>query len=178
MLVYIAYGSVVIHVAFGAMQDQGLMPLAVLLVASASVLSALHIVVAWRKRVAPAIDSDGWATVDNALAIADGVARVVNVAGDRAAVFRFGDELVAVSAVCQHQNGPLGEGCIIDGLITCPWHGYQYDPRNGRSPAPYTETIPTFDLRTHDGVVQIKTTPNAPGAASRTLRRDDVASTT
>lgn len=175
MLVYLAYASVVVHVAFGAMQDQGLMPLAGLLGASAALLSTLHITAAWRHRIAPVPESEGWATVEAPLEIADGVARVINVAGDRAAIFRFGDELVAVSAVCQHQNGPLGEGCIIDGLITCPWHGYQYDPRNGRSPAPYTETIPTFDLRAHDGVVQIKTTPNAAGAASKTLRRDDIA---
>jgi nitrite reductase/ring-hydroxylating ferredoxin subunit len=30
------------------------------------------------------------------------------------------------------QNGPLGEGRIVDGCITCPWHGYQYRPDTGR----------------------------------------------
>ncbi len=37
-----------------------------------------------------------------------------------------------ISNVCQHQNGPLGEGEIIDGCITCPWHGFQYHARNWR----------------------------------------------
>ena len=38
-----------------------------------------------------------------------------------------------------------GEGRVIDGCITCPWHGYQYLPANGRSPAPFTEKV--ADLR-------------------------------
>mgnify|MGYP003753304843 CR=1 FL=1 len=45
--------------------------------------------------------------------------------------------------VCKHQMGPLGEGKIIDGCITCPWHGYQYLPANGQSPPPFTEMVKT-----------------------------------
>ncbi len=39
---------------------------------------------------------------------------------------------------------PLGEGKIIDGCITCPWHGYQYLPDTGASPPPFTEKVSTF----------------------------------
>ncbi|MEL6870630.1 MAG: ferric reductase-like transmembrane domain-containing protein [Pseudomonadota bacterium] len=174
MLVYVAYVCVIVHVAFGAMQDQGVMPLAVLLSISGGVLGGVHLAAAWRGRVAGSDPGTGWAQVPRPLEIADSLARVVRVAGDRAAVFRFGDELLAVSAVCQHQNGPLGEGCIVDGLITCPWHGYQYNPRNGRSPAPYTETIPTFDLKVEQGALWIRSTPNAPGSASASVNRADL----
>ena len=62
--------------------------------------------------------------------------------------------------------GPLAEGCIIDGLVTCPWHGWQYDPATGRSPAPYTEKVETFAVRVQDGRVFVNPKPNAKGAAA------------
>ena len=36
---------------------------------------------------------------------------------------------------CPHQGGPLGEGSIEDGWLRCPWHGYDYSPKNGLPPA-------------------------------------------
>jgi len=69
----------------------------------------------------------------------------------------------AVSNVCQHQNGPLGEGRILDGCITCPWHGYQYGPENGAAPPPFKEKIPTFQVKVVDGAVLVHPRPNAPG---------------
>jgi nitrite reductase/ring-hydroxylating ferredoxin subunit len=69
----------------------------------------------------------------------------------------------AVSGVCQHQNGPLAEGKIVDGCITCPWHGYQYLPENGRSPEPFHERIPTFRVRIVDGRVWVDPRPLPPG---------------
>ena len=81
------------------------------------------------------------------------------------AVFRHGEEFYAVSNVCRHQAGPLGEGRIVDGCITCPWHGFQYRMKDGRSPPPYSERIATYRTRIVDGVVEVNATPNAPGTA-------------
>ena len=79
---------------------------------------------------------------------ATGFARVAILStGERVAVFRHQDRLSAISNACAHQNGPLGEGRIIDCLVTCPWHGFQYNVTDGRSPAPFTETVPTYRLR-------------------------------
>jgi nitrite reductase/ring-hydroxylating ferredoxin subunit len=79
------------------------------------------------------------------------------------AIYRYDGRISAVSNVCQHQNGPLGEGKIVDGCITCPWHGYQYVPETGASPPPFTERIPTFNVRVDEGQVYIDPTPNPPG---------------
>jgi nitrite reductase/ring-hydroxylating ferredoxin subunit len=79
------------------------------------------------------------------------------------AVFRWDGKLAAVSSVCQHQNGPLGEGRILDGCITCPWHGFQYDPETGAAPPPFTERVPTFRVRVRDGRVLVDPRPNPPG---------------
>jgi hypothetical protein len=49
----------------------------------------------------------------------------------------------------------LGEGKIIDGCVTCPWHGWQYRPEDGCSPPPFTEVVPTYRVRLVDGTVYL-----------------------
>jgi nitrite reductase/ring-hydroxylating ferredoxin subunit len=87
----------------------------------------------------------------------------VCLSGERVAIFKYDGKISAVSNVCQHQNGPLGEGKILDGCITCPWHGYQYLPETGASPPPFVEKVPTFNVRVKDGRVFVHPKPNPPG---------------
>ena len=68
---------------------------------------------------------------------------VVALAGRRFRIVSLGEELVAHETTCPHWLGPLDETRVEDGCITCPWHGYQYEPSGGRSPAPFNERIPT-----------------------------------
>ena len=58
---------------------------------------------------------------------------------------------------------PLGEGTIVNGCIVCPWHGYEYAPETGASPAPFTEKVPTFRVRIERGRVLVDPRPNPPG---------------
>jgi nitrite reductase/ring-hydroxylating ferredoxin subunit len=83
--------------------------------------------------------------------------------GQRAAIFRYGDKLSALANACAHQNGPLGEGRIIGGSVTCPWHGFQYNPADGRAPAPFTEKVSTFRIRLEGETILIDPNPLAPG---------------
>ena len=78
-------------------------------------------------------------------------------------MFRYDGKVSAVSNVCQHQNGPLGEGKIVAGCITCPWHGFQYLPDTGAAPPPFTEKIPTFRVKVEGGRVYVDPRPNPPG---------------
>jgi len=96
-------------------------------------------------------------------AIPENRARIVCLSGERVAVFKYDGKVSAVSNVCQHQNGPLGEGKILDGCITCPWHGYQYVPETGASPPPFVEKVPTFNVRVKNGRVFVHPKPNPPG---------------
>ena len=92
--------------------------------------------------------------------IPDTRARIVTPpSGERIAVFRDGARIYAIRNVCRHQGGPLGEGRIIDGCVTCPWHGFQYRPQDGRAPAPFTERIATYRTRIADGVVFVHPEP-------------------
>lgn len=90
-------------------------------------------------------------------------ARIVCLAGERVAIFKYDGKISAVSNVCQHQNGPLGEGKIVFGCITCPWHGYQYQPETGASPPPFVEKVPTFNVRVKNGRVLVNPQPNPAG---------------
>jgi nitrite reductase/ring-hydroxylating ferredoxin subunit len=47
------------------------------------------------------------------------------------ALFRAGEQVYAYPNVCLHKGGPIGEGLVVDGIVTCPWHGRQYDIATG-----------------------------------------------
>jgi nitrite reductase/ring-hydroxylating ferredoxin subunit len=49
----------------------------------------------------------------------------------RYSLTRIGEEYVAYSAICPHMLGPLDEEPVSQGVVTCPWHGYEFDVRTG-----------------------------------------------
>jgi sulfoxide reductase heme-binding subunit YedZ len=167
MLVYAAYGLVVLHVALGALQAEhhALFPL--LLLGSVAVVLGLHAAAGLRERELDrertAERADGFVDVCAIAEIPEDRARIVTLSGERVAVFRYAGKISAISNLCRHQNGPLGEGKVIDGCVTCPWHGYQYDPANGRAPKPFTEKVPTFDVKLDGDRVLVHPRPHAPG---------------
>ncbi len=163
MLVYMAYALIVAHVLLGALQSEHALAFTLALALGSGTIVSLHIAAAIHERPldrAPEKTAAGeYVDVCDAASIPDCRAVIATVGEERVAVFRYGDCVSAVSNVCQHQNGPLGEGRIIDGCITCPWHGYQYLPQSGASPAPFTEKIPTFRTRIVDGRVFVDPSP-------------------
>jgi nitrite reductase/ring-hydroxylating ferredoxin subunit/DMSO/TMAO reductase YedYZ heme-binding membrane subunit len=162
MSVYGAYALLVAHVALGAMlyEIHPLYWLALMLGPGIVVGLQLYTGFFASGRVEPAPALQGWLKVGRALDIPDQRATVIETAGaQRIAVFRHDGKVSAVSNVCRHQGGPLGEGRIVDGCITCPWHGFQYQPEDGCSPAPFNERIATFATRIEHGVVYVH--PNA-----------------
>jgi nitrite reductase/ring-hydroxylating ferredoxin subunit/DMSO/TMAO reductase YedYZ heme-binding membrane subunit len=167
MLVYVAWALLVLHVLFGVVQDEVGDGTAFLVGAGASLVAFLHAAAGWRETRedagCPRAAADGWVDACDVDSILEDRARIVNVAGERVAVFRWDGKVVALSNVCQHQNGPLGEGSIVDGCVTCPWHGYQYRPEDGRSPPPFTESVPTFRVRLDGRRVFVHATPDPPG---------------
>ena len=63
--------------------------------------------------------------------IPDGEARVVTVGERQLAVFNDGGTFRVLDNTHVHRGGPLGEGQVADGAVTCPWHGWQYDLATG-----------------------------------------------
>ena len=167
MMVYVAYALLVLHVTFGALQGEA-SPVYVGTMALGFVtVLALHIKAA-RKEIPADRELKNEAANDfvDACAVADipeSRARIVCLSGERVAIFKYEGKISAVSNVCQHQNGPLGEGKIVFGCITCPWHGYQYVPETGASPPPFVEKVPTFNVRVKNGRVFVHPKPNPAG---------------
>lgn len=167
MAIYAAYGLVVMHVALGVMQYNRSPVVPTVLFLCAGTVALLHILAALKERntdagIAP--NADGWIAVGPPASISDKKARIVAAPdGERIAVFRDGGQIGAVSNLCAHQNGPVGEGEIIDGCITCPWHGWQYKLEDGRSPPPFAEELATYRVRLRDGIVEVHPQALKPG---------------
>jgi methionine sulfoxide reductase heme-binding subunit len=151
MFVYLAYGLIVMHVMLGVIQLEASPFYFFLVLAGSMTIATLHLIAAIKENrkdaLAKKINKEGFVEVCNLGDIKEKRAKVVCVDKERIAIFKYDGKLSAVSNVCKHQNGPLGEGKIVDGCITCPWHGYQYLPQNGQSPPPFKEKVSTYDVK-------------------------------
>ena len=69
--------------------------------------------------------------------------------GDRIiAIFNVDGSYHAIDGVCPHQAGPLAQGRVDGHVVTCPWHGWQFDLRGsaataGASPTPICYSVKT-----------------------------------
>jgi methionine sulfoxide reductase heme-binding subunit len=169
MGVYLAYALLVAHVSLGVLQSERSPALAWIVAVGMGIVLVMHALAARREspldREHKGEEHSGYRDVCAVDDIAEGRAKVVTLEGRRVAVFRYDGKVSAVSNACQHQNGPLGEGRVIDGCITCPWHGYQYRPEDGCSPPPFTEKVPTYEVRVESGRVLVNPEANARGTA-------------
>lgn len=190
MLVYVAYAMLVGHVAMGALQGETSAIYSALLGAGVATVATLHIIAGVREssrdlrgiaipETGPLADAPTlaptephWVDVCELDQIEEGRAKVVCLRDrERVAIFKHKGALHAMSNVCAHQGGPLGEGAIIDGCVTCPWHGYQYLPESGSSPPPFTEKVPTYEVRVMGTRVQLNPEANAPGTPTTGARQ-------
>jgi sulfoxide reductase heme-binding subunit YedZ len=177
MSVYLAYGGLVLHIVFGALQSEAPAIAGVLVIVGVGWLATLHSLAALAGRRGDreaATSTDGFVDAGAAADIPDTRARIVCAAGERVAIFRYGNKVSAISNVCQHQNGPLGEGKIVGGCVVCPWHGYEYRPETGAAPPPFTEAVPTFRVCIRNGRVLLDPRPLPPGTFVEPARLDGV----
>jgi nitrite reductase/ring-hydroxylating ferredoxin subunit/DMSO/TMAO reductase YedYZ heme-binding membrane subunit len=167
MMVYIAYFLIVMHVMLGAIQYETSPVLVILLAAGAVTLIALHIIAGSREvnndNTTYPIKKDGFLQVCHVDDIEESRAKMFCIGAESIAVFKTQGKLFAVNNACKHQNGPLGEGKVVGGCITCPWHGYQYLPYNGQSPPPFKEQVSTYDVMIVDGTVWVNPKPYPEG---------------
>lgn len=190
MLIYPAYGLLILHVALGILQTHRSPWLAGLVAAGVIIVSGLHIAAGLseagrdgrraaaastgseRRSDAPQNDAN-WVDVGSVDDLSESRGSAICVGdSERIAVFRHNGGVSATSNVCAHQGGPLGEGKIIDGCITCPWHGWQYRPADGCSPPPFTEKIATYRVRVVHRRIEIDPTPLPPGTPVEPARVD------
>ncbi len=182
MLVYPAYALLVMHVALGALQSEESLVYPTLMGVGVATVIFLHLAAGLRERLresrGPAMSQgsagETWVDVGCVDEIPNNRAKTVCLANqERVAVFRHDGQISAVTNVCAHQRGPLGEGKIIDGCITCPWHGWEYRPHDGRSPPPFAEKIATYRVQVAKGRILLNPQPLPPGTPVEPARIEE-----
>ena len=163
MMVYVAYSLIILHILLGVIQFETSPFLTALLGVGMTVIILLHLAASTKEyradKLNQSLTDEGFVmacTVDD---IKEKRAKVISLGSERIAIFKYDNRISAISNVCKHQNGPLGEGRIIDGCITCPWHGYQYLPHNGSSPPPFKEKVVTYGVKVFGREVWINPSP-------------------
>lgn len=78
------------------------------------------------------------------------------VAGERiVAVFNVSGQLYALDGICPHQGGPLGKGALAGCIVTCPWHGFQFDVTTGQHQTSRSLVHPTFPVKVEAGEIWV-----------------------
>jgi len=98
-----------------------------------------------------------WTPVLDENALAESRTHAVQVEGRRVLVARIGGMVSAMEDACSHAGGPLSEGTVSDGMVTCPWHGSRFRLRDGavcQGPATYPQL--RLEARVRGGVIEVR----------------------
>jgi nitrite reductase/ring-hydroxylating ferredoxin subunit len=71
----------------------------------------------------------------------------VEANGKQIAVFRHQGQFWAIEDECPHKGGSLHEGAVQEGVVSCPWHQWQFDIRTGISPVNPLSKVRTYSTR-------------------------------
>jgi nitrite reductase/ring-hydroxylating ferredoxin subunit/uncharacterized membrane protein len=100
---------------------------------------------------------DDWTPVMASHMLQNGVPQRVDLEGDAVLLYRQGETVYAIGAVCAHAGGPLEEGTFEGSCVTCPWHDSVYDLRDGSVVhGPSTFSVPHYHVREANGQIEIK----------------------
>ena len=88
-----------------------------------------------------------------------GEGKVVEMNGQEIALFRLGDEFYAIDNQCPHRHGPLGEGYVENDVVTCPWHGWQFNIKTGENASGIPGGVKTYKVVLEGDLVKIEMEP-------------------
>jgi nitrite reductase (NADH) small subunit len=94
-------------------------------------------------------------TVARVEEVPPGSARVVHAGERTLALYNVDGTFYATQGECLHLQGPLGDGVLAGCVITCPWHGWQYDVRTGENEFDRALALETFEVVVEDGEVKV-----------------------
>lgn len=95
-------------------------------------------------------------TVARAEDVPVGTVTTVHAGDEEIALTHCDEGFFATQHECVHLQGPLGEGRLEGCLLTCPWHGWQYDVRTGENDFDLAITLRTYDVQVEDGEVRVR----------------------
>lgn len=96
-----------------------------------------------------------WHRVAGVDELDEGRVKTAAVGNQTFALTRFEGEFAVLDNKCPHQGGPLGEGSIENGLLRCPWHGWDFHPTTGKSPGSFDDGVKTHPVDVRDDGVYV-----------------------
>ncbi len=93
--------------------------------------------------------------LDNRKTLPEGRVQTVTAGHQGICLTHYKGKFSALDNACPHQGGPLGEGSIENGMLRCPWHGWDFDPCNGQSPGGHDDSIKTFEVKEEDEAIYV-----------------------
>lgn len=72
------------------------------------------------------------------------------------AVYNVDGSFHVLDGICPHAGGPLGKGALSGNIVTCPWHGWQFDVTCGQHCLNDTLRQPSFESQINDGKVCVQ----------------------
>ncbi len=88
-------------------------------------------------------------------AIEAGEGAVVEVDGRSIAIFNVDGTFHAIDNTCKHMGGPLGEGELDGDVVTCPWHGWEFNVTSGQSELDESVAVEKLEVKVEDGAVMV-----------------------
>ena len=100
---------------------------------------------------------ENWTAVLSSQELASGETKRVELDGNAVMLYREGQQVYAIGAVCSHAGGPLDEGSVRGCFVECPWHQSVFDMRDGSiRHGPATTPQAGFHARVRDGQVELR----------------------
>jgi nitrite reductase (NADH) small subunit len=103
-----------------------------------------------------------WIRVADLASCPPGTALECTVEDRIVALFHADGSIYALDGVCPHQGGPLGNGCLTGTIVTCPWHGWQFDVRTGQHQLSRGIRQPGFPVKIEADAVWVDLEGNLP----------------
>lgn len=89
-------------------------------------------------------------------AVPEGEARGFELEGKEVVLCNVEGEIYALQGMCTHQDLPLDGGEVEDGILTCEWHGAEFDVCSGSARTlPATRGLRTYEARVRDGRILV-----------------------
>lgn len=88
--------------------------------------------------------------------ILEGKSKIVSLPnGSQIALFKIDGKIYALENACPHMGGPLGEGEIEGDLVTCPWHGWQFNIKDGANVNGLGDDASSLKIKVEEGIVYL-----------------------
>jgi nitrite reductase (NADH) small subunit len=117
-------------------------------------------------------DADGFVAVAASSLIQAGRSSTFAAHGRNVAVYRDQGQLFAIDAACTHEDGPLGESEVVDGVITCPYHDWRFELASGRCLSEPKRPVATYGIKEIDDLIWIGPATSV-GSSDRGGEHDD-----